>query len=89
MLTIEQKARLAAMAERGQAVKAIEMCIEACEDYLVRKLLERGGFGTLQLADPDATPRVQFVDPKATRSVTRAKIGGVLVKKEDSVKPGK
>lgn len=86
MLTIEQKAQLAAMAERGQAVKAIEMCIEACEDYMVRKLLERGGFGTLQLSDPDVTPRLKFVDPKATRAVNRARIGGVLVKKEDSGK---
>jgi hypothetical protein len=89
MLTIEQKAELAALAERGQAVKAIEMCIEACEDYLVRKLLERGGFGTLQLSDPDVTPRVQFVDPKATRAVIKARIGGVMLKRDEPGKPHK
>jgi hypothetical protein len=89
MLTIEQKAHLANLADRGQSVKAIELCIEACEDYLVRKLLERGGFGTLQLSDPEITPRVQFVDPKLTRAVTKARIGGVLVKREEPVKSGK
>jgi hypothetical protein len=87
MLTIEQKAQLAELADRGQGVKAIEMCIEACEDYLVRKLLERGGFGTLQLSDPEATPRIKFVDPKSTRTVTKARIGGIMVKREEQ--PGK
>ena len=51
-----------------------------------RKLLERGGFGTLQLSDPEATPRIQFVDPKLTRSVTKARIGGVMVKREEPAK---
>jgi hypothetical protein len=89
MLTIEQKAHLADLADRGQAVKAIELCIEACEDYLVRKLLERGGFGTLQLSEPENTPRIQFIDPKQARAINKARIGGVLVKREAPAKAHK
>jgi hypothetical protein len=84
MLTLKQKAFLAELAERGEVVKAIELCIEACEDYLVSKLLERGGYGTLQLNDPEVTPRIQFVDPKDARPVKKATIGGVLIMREPS-----
>ncbi len=84
MLTLKQKAFLAELAQRGEVVKAIELCVEACEDYLVSKLLERGGYGTLQLNDPDATPRIQFVDPKDARPVGMATIGGVLIMREPS-----
>lgn len=82
MLTLKQKAFLAELAERGEVVKAIELCVEACEDYLVSKLLERGGYGTLQLNEPDMTPRIQFVAPKDVRPVKCATIGGVLVMRE-------
>lgn len=82
MLTLEQKAMLAHMAEHGQAVQAMELCVELCEDYLVKKLLKRGGYGTLQLNAPDMKPRIRFVDPKEVKAVSVANIGGKLVSRE-------
>jgi hypothetical protein len=80
MLTIEKKAELALMAEQGQAVQAIEMCIAACEDYLVTKLLKQGGFGTLQLNEIGQSPKLKFVRPDEARSVDKAIIAGREVK---------
>lgn len=82
MLSLEQKAMLAQMAEHGQAVQAIELCVELCEDYLVRKLLKRGGYGTLQLNQPHARPRIRFVEPREAQPVEVAEIGGKMVGRE-------
>jgi len=85
MLSLEQKAMLAQMAEHGQAVQAIELCVELCEDYLVKKLLKRGGYGTLQLNEQQAKPRIRFVDPKEAQLVEVANIGGKMVSRESLV----
>jgi hypothetical protein len=90
MLTIEKKAELALMAEQGQAVQAIEMCIAACEDYLVAKLLKQGGFGTMQLNEIGQSPKIKFVRPEEAKTVERAIIAGreVHAAQLNSAKPG-
>jgi hypothetical protein len=65
------------------------MCIAACEDYLVGKLLKQGGFGTLQLNAIGHSPKLKFVRPDEACIVEQAVIAGRLVSAAElSVKPG-
>lgn len=82
MLNPEQKARLLAMMEQGKGAEALDECAALCEDALAAKLLERGGYGTLQLNPPGSLPRMRFVDPADVQPVAMAKIGGVLVSRD-------
>lgn len=52
------------------------------QEDLVTQLLERGGFGTLQLnANPHGLPRMRFVMPEDAHPVSAAKIHGAIIVK--------
>lgn len=79
-LTAEQRARVAQLIASGQAEPAIDECVAMMQDNLAAQLLERGGFGTLQLNQlPHGVPRIRFVEPSAAVPVDAANIGGVVV----------
>ncbi|NHR04382.1 hypothetical protein HA052_04150 [Chromobacterium haemolyticum] len=81
-LTPDQKAALLDLIQCGQPDVAIERCIEWCQDSLAASLLERGGYGTLQLNPPGVVPRLHFVELDQVQSVTMAKINGVLIHRD-------
>lgn len=79
-LTPDQKAAVLALIQEGQPEAAVDRCLEMCEDNLAAALLERCGYGTLQLADhPLDVPRIRFVQEGQERPVYAAKINGVIV----------
>lgn len=81
-LTQEQKAALLELIQGGQPETAIERCVEMCQDNLVAALLERGGYGILQLAEhPLDVPRMRFVREGQETPVYAAKIAGVIVQR--------
>lgn len=81
-LTNEQKTVLLELIQAGQAEHAIERCIEMCEDNLAAKLLELGGYGTLQLAEhPLDIPRMRFIREGQETPVYAAKIAGVVIRR--------
>lgn len=81
-LTPEQKAVLLELIQSGQPEMAIERCVEMCQDNLAATLLERGGYGTLQLAEhPLDIPRMRFVPEGQETPVYAARIAGIVVRR--------
>jgi hypothetical protein len=88
-LTTEQRAAILTMINQGLAEQAIDRCVEFLNDDLAFSVLERGGHATLQLnPDPHAVPRLRYIDAAEGRTVTGAKIGGVLVFRNQQGRPG-
>lgn len=79
-----QRSALLDLIEKGQADAAIQQCIEWVHDETASKLLELGGYGTLQLNPPGVIPRMRFVAPEEVVPVNVAKIGGVMVVRDDN-----
>lgn len=62
------------------AADGIERLQTGNDDDLAERLLQRGGFATIQLnPDPHGKPRMRFVNPEKTVSVSAAKIGGAII----------
>ena len=81
-ITSEQKTLLLSLIAQGNHEAAINQCVQMCEDNLAAQLLERGGYGTLQLnPDPTAAPRIRFIRNGEGLPASAAKIGGALVHK--------
>lgn len=79
-LTTEQRAALLKLIQEGHPEEAIDRCVEFLNDDLAFSVFERGGHATLQLnPDPDAVPRLRYIDAADARPVSSAKIGGMLL----------
>lgn len=82
-LTEKQRSALVDLARSGQIKEAIDGCEAAVFDNLAADLFERGGFATLQLNPPGTVPRMRFVSPDETRSVSSVKIAGAILAKNE------
>lgn len=53
-------------------------------DRLAAELFERGGYGTLQLAEGDIVPRMRFVDPTDVKNINSFKASsGIVIRKKN------
>lgn len=67
-------------ANQGTWEVAAEAIVAAEQDRLASELLDRGGYGTLQLnPNPHSLPRIKFVAPADVQPVSAAKIGDTLI----------
>ena|SRR5438445_13699911 len=68
-LTPVQMEHLCNLADKAGVGEAIRECEQLVQDNLALMLLERGGFGTLQLNERGQVPRMRFVPPDQVRPV--------------------
>ena len=89
-LTTKQRQAVRELIERGHTDTAIDRCVEWLNDNLALRVLERGGFATLQLnPSPHRVPRLRFVPAGTGVRVSSAKIGGAVIVKNGHAEDGR
>ena len=78
-LSSEQIGDLCKRAETLSLPEILRACETVVHDNLAAALLERGGFGTLQLNEPSQIPRMRFVAPDECHLVEAARVGPTMV----------
>lgn len=78
-----EKAKQGTWEVAAAAIVAVE------QDRLASELLDRGGYGTLQLnPNPHSLPRIKFVGPADVQPVSVAKIGDTLIVRNEVAEQG-